>query len=124
MPQTGFPHNHNMVKRISVIFPVFNAKKYLIEYFPTVIASMLESESINNGEFEFSSVVVDDGSTDHTSDYLRTAYPSVHLVTGTGSLWWSGSCNKGIEYSLANLSPDYIMLWNIDTLPAGNYFTR
>jgi|KBSMisStandDraft_5_1062788.scaffolds.fasta_scaffold00065_32 GT2 family glycosyltransferase len=113
-----------MVKRISVIFPVFNAKKYLVEYFPTVVASMRASERLNNGQFEFSAVVVDDGSTDQTSDYLKSNFPFVHVVMGTGSLWWSGSCNKGIEYCISHLSPDFIMLWNIDTLPEENYFTN
>lgn len=38
-------------------------------------------------------ILVDDGSTDGTSDAVRTRYPSVELIKGDGNLYW----NKGMH---------------------------
>ncbi len=58
-------------------------------------------------------VLVDDGSTDGTTENCRRMFPQVHLLSGDGNLWWSGSVNMGIEYALDRGS-DYILLLNDD----------
>jgi len=59
---------------------------------------------------------VNDGSTDGTSEWLsKMDRPDVECINGDGSLWWTGSTNKGVKQALKACSKeDYIMTLNND----------
>jgi GT2 family glycosyltransferase len=59
-------------------------------------------------------VVVDDGSPDATADYLRINAPDVHVVAGSGDLWWGASVNRGCEYAIERGAETLILLNNDD----------
>lgn len=40
-------------------------------------------------------VIVDDGSTDQTTDAVREEFPHIQIIQGAGSLYWAG----GMRYS-------------------------
>lgn len=67
-------------------------------------------------------IVVDDGSTDGTLQWVKKHFPEVVVLQGDGSLWWSGSINMGVEYSLANTDADFILWWNNDIISSEDYF--
>lgn len=73
-------------------------------------------------EYNFSVVIVDDGSTDGSSEWITEWYPEINIIKGDGNLWWSGSVNKGAKFSVEHLKADFVILWNDDTVCDVNYF--
>ena len=66
-------------------------------------------------------VVINDGSTDGTEDYLASQLDIVE-IKGSGNLWWGGSIQHGLEYVSGRSSPgDYVLFLNNDTLFDENY---
>jgi GT2 family glycosyltransferase len=104
---------------VSIIIPVFNN----IRFTKVCLGSLHELISGVTGTV-FEIIVVDDGSRDGTADWIRSTYPSVHLLFGDGTLWWSGGINTGVTYALNELNTDYILWWNNDIKPAPDYFTQ
>lgn len=58
--------------------------------------------------------LVDDGSTDGTSDAVRSAFPNVTILKGTGSLFWAGGMRYGWEYYVSQQEFDYLLVFNDD----------
>jgi len=109
------------MKKIALVVPVHNH----LEHTSKCIGNL--DKLILKGSFkhsEFSIIVVDDGSTDGTYEWLVENYPSVDVVKGDGTLWWSGGVNAGARYAIQDLKSDYILLWNNDIVPAGDYFVQ
>jgi GT2 family glycosyltransferase len=89
-----------------VIIPVHNR----IEYTRSCLWS-LSRQTIDN----FKVVVIDDGSTDGTSQMIETEFPDVVLLRGDGNLWWTRAVNLGVKYALAR-GADYLITLNDDII--------
>ena len=91
---------------ITAIIPSFNRKEILLR-----LLDQLHKQTGDN--FNLKIIVVDDGSTDGTSEAVTEHYPDIYLVKGTGSWWFTKRLNNGIERA-KSFEPDYIITFNDD----------
>jgi len=66
-------------------------------------------------DFALDLVLVDDGSTDGTSDAVRSIWPNVTLIRADGSHFWCGGMRIAWQ-NAARQKPGYYLLLNDDTL--------
>ena len=91
---------------IEVIIPVHNRRDITLH----CLGLLAQQQAI-----DFRVTVVDDGSSDGTSEAIRSSFPHVHLLRGDGSLWWAGATNLGLQAALSRSAPaDYLLLLNDD----------
>ena len=71
----------------------------------------------------FHLIVIDDGSTDGTSDFITKELKNSTILKGNGNLWWGGSLHKGYKWVKKNLIDDdnFILIINNDTEFDGNF---
>jgi GT2 family glycosyltransferase len=97
--------------RVAVVVPVHN-RKALTERF---LKSFAEVEYEN-----YKIVIVDDGSSDGTAEWLAKEHPEVEVLPGTGNLWWTGATNLGVQFAL-NKGFDYVLTINNDAVVEPNF---
>jgi len=96
----------NRSNSICVVVPVFN-RINLTERF----VQSVQRSSYRN----FKLVIIDDGSTDGTSETLIAKYREVIVLKGNGNLWWAGATNVGVKYAIEN-NFDFVLTINNDSL--------
>lgn len=64
---------------------------------------------------QLSVILVDDGSTDGTSEAVREHFPQVRLLSGDGSLFWNGGMRRAFALAIEESFDDYLWL-NDDTV--------
>ncbi|HUF05021.1 MAG TPA: glycosyltransferase family 2 protein [Aridibacter sp.] len=94
--------------RVTAVTPVHNRREITLQCLRSL--SNLEPEDI-----ALNIIVVDDGSTDGTSDAIAERFPEVTVIKGDGSLWFTGGMNVGFEKALES-QPDYILSINDDSI--------
>lgn len=88
---------------VSIVIPNYNGEQVLKETLPVVIKNSANCEII----------VVDDGSTDKSVDYIKTSYPQVKLITKKQNSGFSPTVNLGVKKAKGDL----IVLFNHDVYP-------
>jgi GT2 family glycosyltransferase len=104
---------------LAIVYPVFNG----LQFTQNSLYSLFSLQHIDKQNAKIYVVIVDDGSTDGTYQWIKENYPQVILLKGNGNLWWSGGINMAVKYSIDRLKCDYIIWWNNDILASENYFS-
>ena len=92
---------------IHILIPVHNRLKNTI----SCIKSVIKQKKCE----KFKIIIVDDGSTDSTSKYIKKNFPKVVILEGSGSLYWGGAINLGIKYIKKNSNKhDWLLVINND----------
>jgi len=102
---------------LSIILPVHNH----LEFTKLTLEELAKNGKVSNADV-IHIVLIDDGSTDGTSEWVIANYPEVHVLKGDGNLWWSGAINRGSKYAIDTLHTDYVLLWNNDISFEEGYF--
>lgn len=115
------PDKLSDMTQIAILIPVFNGLDYTKNCLENlhIQISLVKSEVV-----QFPIIIIDDGSTDGTSEWIGQNYADVHIVKGNGNLWWSGGINKGAEFAIEQLKVDFVLLWNNDIYALDNYFSN
>ena len=74
-------------------------------------------------DIELNVIIVDDGSTDGTSQMIRTVFPEATLIQGDGNLYWNHGMRKAFEYALPK-NYDFFLWVNDDTYLAADALSR
>jgi GT2 family glycosyltransferase/glycosyltransferase involved in cell wall biosynthesis len=74
----------------SVVIPNWNGKDLLAKYLPSVVEALA-------GDLRNEIVVVDNGSTDGSAEFVRSAFPGVTLLALPANLGFGGGSNAGFR---------------------------
>ena len=107
--------NENLSK-VEIVIPVFNRRD-------TTLNGLRSLSRIDKTGLQVKIVVVDDGSTDGTSDAIRQNFPDVEIVAGDGTLHYAAGTNRGISAALER-NPDFIVTANDDAVFHDQFLQR
>lgn len=94
--------------KTALVIPVFNRRE-------TTLQGLKSLSRINNENLDVKIFIVDDGSTDGTSEAVAKNFPKVEIIKGDGTLHYAGGTNLGIKAAL-DWNADYVVTMNDDSV--------
>jgi GT2 family glycosyltransferase len=104
------------LKKIELVIPVYNRRE-------TTLQALRSLKRIDTAGLQVHIIIVDDGSTDGTSDAIERDFPDVQIVKGDGTLHYAAGTNRGISAALQR-DPDYIVTMNDDAIYHDQFLQR
>jgi GT2 family glycosyltransferase len=95
-------------KKIEIVIPVYNRREITLQ-------GLRSLRRIDSQNLETHIIVVDDGSTDGTSEAIKKDFPEVQIIKGDGTLHYAAGTNRGISAALER-NPAYIVTMNDDAV--------
>lgn len=114
--------NREAASRIITITAVHNRRALTAAF----LSALTEARRrLGESGLQLDAVVVDDGSSDGTSDMISTLHPWVQLLKGSGDLFWGGATALATEYCLQQESAwSALVLMNDDVTLGVDEFVR
>ena len=92
--------------KAAIIIPTYNNKE--------VLSFCLDS--LRNQDFrDFKILIVDDGSSDKTADFLRIYYPEAEIIALEKNRGYTRAAIAGADFAIENCQPDFLVFLNNDT---------
>ena len=91
-------------KKVSVIIPNWNGEKLLRKNLPQVLKALPKNSEV---------IVVDDGSTDGSKEYLKTTTKNLKVIFNDRNLGFSKVCNQAAK----SAKGEFLVLLNNDVIP-------
>lgn len=92
----------NITESIAIVIPIYNRIDVTKEGLKHIMNAIGFYKKSAVTPLNFTVVIVDDGSTDGSKEWIKLHYPEVVVLVGDGNLWWTGAVNLGISYALEN----------------------
>jgi GT2 family glycosyltransferase len=96
------------LKKVEIIIPVYNRRE-------TTLQGLRSLSRIDKTGLEVKIVIVDDNSSDGTSEAIARDFPDVRIIKGDGTLHYAAGTNRGISDALTR-NPHYIVTANDDSV--------
>lgn len=103
-------------KKVALVIPVYNRRK-------TTLQGLRSLSRIDKNGLDVKIFVVDDGSTDGTSEAIRQNFPEIELIQGDGTLHYAAGTNRGIKEAL-DWDSDFIVTMNDDSVFHNQFLQR
>jgi GT2 family glycosyltransferase len=104
--ESNFIIEEDPIFNLAVIIPAYNRWEETADCLERLFHDVYPAKRI---------FLIDDGSTDGTTERCRERFPGVEILHGNGDLWWSGAINLGIEAALRS-DVDLVLWLNNDNL--------
>ena len=97
-----------MSLKIYILLPVHNRLQSTRKFIESLLGQTLS---------EYHLVLIDDGSTDGTAEYVSSRVNSLTIINGRGDWWWGGGLHQGYRWLKKNyVDPkDLVLMINNDT---------
>ncbi len=107
----------NVIK-LAILSCSYNRKKKTARF----LTSLVNQQVPENCTMDI--YLLDDNSPDGTADYVEAEFPTVHLVKGSGSLFWAGGMRTLWQHVLNRDAYDLFLLCNDDVMLFDGAVTR
>jgi GT2 family glycosyltransferase len=95
---------------IAVLITCYNRKMKTINF----LESLTSQDFFKKGNIDV--YLLDDGSTDGLTDYVKLNYPDISILIGNGNLFWAGGMRTIWQYAIEKKKYDLFALFNDDVV--------
>ena len=100
---------NNKIHKVAVLLTCFNRKQKTLKCLEQLF------ENLITNFVELNVFLVDDGSTDGTSNEVRKHFPQVSIIKGSGDLYWNHGMRLAWETASKKEAYDFFLWLNDDT---------
>src|SRR5258708_32427893 len=86
--------------RFSILIPIYNRLNITKQGLKSLYEALGYYTRSGNSQCRFDVIVIDEGSTDGSSQWISDNYPDVYLLQGNGELWGRDATNVATRYAM------------------------